>query len=134
MSTATNWFDDSLTSTIRAHGRRPVLTVRAAGELSDIATMAKALHPAMPAPPGAVVVVDLSAVTHLSFEAVPPLMALLRHTTTRYVRLCVITSGPVRRKLILLGLDTVIPLEFPADAARGDDQCASAEGTGSRPS
>ncbi|MEU3626198.1 hypothetical protein BS329_37575 [Amycolatopsis coloradensis] len=111
MSTVTDSFDDSLTSGSSAS--EPVLTVRAVGELGDIPAMTRALGTATSAPPGTAVTVDLSAVTYLSFEALPPLVDLVRHAADNAVYLCVIASGPVRRKLALLGLDVVIPLRSP---------------------
>jgi len=107
MSIITGSVDDSRPPEHAAAGDRPVLTVRAAGELLDVPAMTAALQDALSAPFDVDVAVDLSAVTYLSFEALPPLIRLVQHRTTG---LDVVVSETVRRKLALLGLDTSIPL------------------------
>ncbi|MFC9249987.1 hypothetical protein [Amycolatopsis thailandensis] len=55
--------------------------------------------------------VDLSAVTYLSMEAVAPLLAITSRCAAENQPLRVIPSHAVRPKLITLGLGTGVPLE-----------------------
>lgn len=93
MTTVTDSPDDPVASELLTSSDRTLVTVRAAGELPDADTMARALAPPTSAPPGAAVVVDLSAVTYLPFEAVPPLMRL-RDSSTAGVRNLRSRTGP----------------------------------------
>ncbi|WP_244211260.1 hypothetical protein [Amycolatopsis kentuckyensis] len=55
-----------------------------------------------------------TAVTHLTTEAVVPLVTLARQCLDEGRELRVVTSATARRKLIRLGLDTVLFLHSPA--------------------
>ncbi len=90
------------------------LIVSAAGDLVDAETLRGLLRPALQT--AGAVTVDLSAVTHLSMEAVVPLLALVGRCAAKQRLLLVIVSGPVRRKLTLLGLGTTVPLEPATDS------------------
>ncbi|MDT7800956.1 MAG: hypothetical protein QOI78_4389 [Actinomycetota bacterium] len=90
-----------------------VLTLRAAPELADTATAERAFAPALATAPGTAVVLDLSAVTFLTMEAVVPLLALVERCAAEGRALLILASAYVRRKLLLLGLDKVVPLQPP---------------------
>ncbi|SFW85539.1 STAS domain-containing protein [Amycolatopsis australiensis] len=90
-----------------------VVRVRAPGDHLDARTAGQLVAPVAAAPPGATVVVDLSAVTHLSLEAAGTLMTLTRHCQAEGRTLRVAASDSARRKLALLGLDAVLPLQPP---------------------
>ncbi|MGW5722591.1 STAS domain-containing protein [Amycolatopsis sp. NPDC003865] len=69
------------------------------------------------APPGAAIVADLSGVTQLSLEAAAALLTLTRRCQAEGRTLRITASAPARRKLALLGLESVLPLHSPSCAA-----------------
>ncbi|WP_410665318.1 STAS domain-containing protein [Amycolatopsis sp. lyj-84] len=85
------------------------LIVSAAGDLINGPAARDLLAPVLRAPGG--VTVDLSKVTYLSMEAVVPLLALAGRCAAEHRPLRVLGSDPVRRKLTLLGLAAVVPLD-----------------------
>ncbi|MFG1644123.1 STAS domain-containing protein [Amycolatopsis sp. NPDC049252] len=90
-----------------------VLTLRAPPELAGTEIAEQAFAPASVAPPGAAVLLDLSAVTYLTLEAVVPLLDLVERCAADGRALQVVASPHVRQKLLVLGLDTVVPLRSP---------------------
>ncbi|UOZ02670.1 STAS domain-containing protein [Amycolatopsis sp. WQ 127309] len=88
-----------------------VLTLRVAPELAGTEEVEQAFAPALAVPPGTPVVVDLSAVTFLTLEAVVPLLAFVERCAAEGKALLIVASAYVRRKWALLGLDPVIPLQ-----------------------
>ncbi|MDT7797396.1 MAG: hypothetical protein QOI78_829 [Actinomycetota bacterium] len=64
-------------------------------------------------PPGAAVVLDLSAVTFWTPETVVPLLDLVERCAADGRVLRIVASSTVRRKLLSLGLDTVVPVPPP---------------------
>lgn len=110
MSTIADPADDGLPPVRTAR----VITVRAPAELADAETAAELLVPAAAAPPGTAVVVDLSAVTHLTTEAVVPLVTLAQHCLGQGRDLRVTASASARQKLTLLGLTTILAVQPPA--------------------
>ncbi len=85
------------------------LIVSVAGDLVDGQAVRNLLAPVLRAPGS--VTVDLSKVTYLSMEAVVPLLAVAGRCAAEHRPLRVLVSDPVRRKLTLLGLAAVIPLD-----------------------
>ncbi|MGW3960158.1 STAS domain-containing protein [Amycolatopsis sp. NPDC005003] len=111
----------STTTEPHDHSARPaelqptadVITVKAPNVL-DAHTADRLSTPVAAAPPEAAVVVDLTAVTELSLEAAAELMTLTHRCQHERRTLQVIASTAARRKLALLGLDTLLPLHPPA--------------------
>jgi anti-anti-sigma regulatory factor len=114
MSTITDPYENEGPRSESPAGTVDVLTVRAPAELDDADTSARFLVPAAASPPGTAVVVDLSAVTYLTTEAVVPLVTLARHCLDDGRDLRVVASASARRKLTLLGLHTVLAVHPPA--------------------
>ncbi|WP_328457760.1 STAS domain-containing protein [Amycolatopsis sp. NBC_00438] len=90
-----------------------VLTLRSAPELAGTDEAERTFAPALAVPPGTAVVLDLSAVTFLTPEAVVPLLALVERCAAEGKALLIVASSYVRRKLVLLGLDSFVPLQPP---------------------
>ena len=90
-----------------------VLTVQAPAELADAETAEQVFAPALAGPPDTAVVLDLSAVTFLTLEAVVPLLALVERCAADGRTLRIVASSTVQRKLLALGLDTVVPVQPP---------------------
>ncbi|WP_410566917.1 STAS domain-containing protein [Amycolatopsis sp. cmx-4-61] len=91
--------------------RPEVVTVRAAGDHLDARAAERLVAPLAAAPAAATFVVDLSAVTHLTLEAASALVQLTRRCRAEDRPLRFTASSAVRRKLALLGLETVVPLQ-----------------------
>ncbi|GHF94479.1 MULTISPECIES: anti-sigma factor antagonist [Amycolatopsis] len=92
------------------------ITVRAPAELDDAEAAAQLLAPAAASPRGTAIVADLSAVTHLTTEAVVPLVAVAQQCLDEGRQLRVVASAVARQKLTRLGLDTVLSLDPPTPA------------------
>ncbi|MEV5712842.1 STAS domain-containing protein [Amycolatopsis mediterranei] len=114
MSTITDPHENEVPRFEAPAGTVDVLTVRAPAELDDADTAAQLLVPAAASPRGTAVVVDLSAVTYLTTEAVIPLVTLARQCLGEGRELRVVASASARQKLTLLGLNTVLSLHPPA--------------------
>ncbi|GLY38109.1 hypothetical protein Amsp01_041330 [Amycolatopsis sp. NBRC 101858] len=84
------------------------VTVCVSEELEDASATCEMLAPAFVAPAGSAVVVDLSAVTYLTMEAVVPLMVLARRCFDLGQSLCVVASASAHAKLMQLGLTEVL--------------------------
>ncbi|MFB9686064.1 STAS domain-containing protein [Amycolatopsis plumensis] len=89
------------------------MKVRAPAELNADAA-AQLAASALAGPPGAAILIDLTAVDSLSLESAAVLMTLTRRCHAESRPLAITTSAPVHRKLTLLGLDNVLPLQPPA--------------------
>ncbi|WP_328454187.1 MULTISPECIES: STAS domain-containing protein [unclassified Amycolatopsis] len=90
-----------------------VFTLPAPAELADAETAERTFAPALTVPPGTAVVLDLSAVTFLTVEAVVPLLELVERCAADGRVLRIVASPTVRRKLLFLGLDAVVPSQPP---------------------
>lgn len=110
MSTAADPPNDAAPPTAIPSG---VVTIRAAGELVYARDAEAVLAPGTSTPPGTAITVDLTAVTHLSMEAVVPLLSLARQSATEGRTMSILGSVAVHRKLTTLGLDTLLPLHPP---------------------
>ncbi|MGW4525038.1 STAS domain-containing protein [Amycolatopsis sp. NPDC004378] len=99
------------------HPGGPV-TLSAAGEIADPSAIEDIAIHMFALPPAVPVVVDLSAVTYLSMEAIAPLVLLARHCVAEGRRLRIESSEPAHRKLVTMGLDRVIPLAGGAEPGR----------------
>jgi anti-anti-sigma regulatory factor len=84
------------------------VTVSAPAELADTRTAETLFARAFAAPAGSLVIIDLSAVTHLTTEAVVPLVALAHHRAALGGGVRVIASVVAHRKLHRLGLGSVL--------------------------
>ncbi|MFD4254840.1 STAS domain-containing protein [Amycolatopsis thermoflava] len=96
-------------------------TVRAAGDLADAASAETLIAPVLDTPVELAVVVDLSAVTYLTMEAVVPLAKLARRCAAEGQVLRLVASSAVRRKVETMGMSTIIPMEPPYTATQGGD-------------
>ena len=89
-------------------------TVRADGALADAQSAQALVTSVLNMPPGAVAVVDLSAVNYFTMEAVGPFLQLVRRCVADGRALRLIASDAVRRKLETMGLASTFPLASPA--------------------
>ncbi|WP_103349923.1 hypothetical protein [Amycolatopsis sp. CA-128772] len=90
------------------------ITFTAGGDLTGTAEIEEIARVVATLPAGTAVVVDLSAVTHLSMEAAVPLVQLVSGCAAADRPVRVRASEPVRLKLARLGLVSTIPLESGA--------------------
>ncbi|MGW5051548.1 STAS domain-containing protein [Actinokineospora sp. NPDC004072] len=97
------------------------LTVRAAGDLADAASAETLIAPVLDTPVELAVVVDLSAVTYLTMEAVVPLAKLARRCAAEGQVLRIVASPAVRRKVETMGMSTIIPMEPSHTTTQGGD-------------
>ncbi|MFB9691044.1 STAS domain-containing protein [Amycolatopsis plumensis] len=112
MSTVADPPEDPTSS--RALPATDVLILRAAGELIDTQVAEKIVAPAYAAEPATTLVLDLTAVTYLTIEAVIPFVTLAHRCAAGGTSLRVVVSEPARRKLTSLGLESTFALESPS--------------------
>ena len=80
-------------------------------ELTDSASIEAIIARALGTSLGSEIVVDLSAINHMTMEAAVPLARFARRCSADGRSLRVVASQPVRRKLETMGLGAVILLE-----------------------
>ncbi|WP_410567426.1 STAS domain-containing protein [Amycolatopsis sp. cmx-4-61] len=101
----------------RARPATDVLILRGAGDLTDTHVAEEIVAPAYMADPATALVLDLTAVTYLTIEAVVPFVTLAHRCAARGTSLRFVASEPARRKLTSLGLESIFALEGPAAEA-----------------
>ncbi|WP_410592734.1 STAS domain-containing protein [Amycolatopsis sp. lyj-23] len=116
MSTVADPHGDPTFTDSRALPPSDVLILRAAGELIGTHVAEEVVAPAYTAG-AAAIVLDLTAVTYLTVEAVVPFVALAHRCAARGTPLRLVASEPARRKLMSLGLESTLALEPPAAGA-----------------
>ncbi|WP_410667968.1 anti-sigma factor antagonist [Amycolatopsis sp. cmx-4-68] len=111
MTTVTDPRDDPTAAASTPASAIDVLILRGAGDLTGARSAEEIVAPAASAAPGAAIVLDLSAVTYLTTEAVIPLITLAHRCAAHEQSLRVLVSEPVRQKLARLGLHETLSSE-----------------------
>lgn len=88
-----------------------VITVRMTGDLDPaVAAQLRTVFEQVTCMVAPMILVDLAEVSFLALEGVEPLLALTSRCVQDHRELRIVSSPAVRRKLTLLGLDTIIPI------------------------